>query len=409
MSWINESQILARHQLEKQEAKFRALFEVYPDATLLIDPSDGSTLEFNQVACAQLGYTPAEFAQLRIIDYEAQESAEDIAAHIHKILTEGRDDFDTQHRHKDGRVIDVNIAVSRLDIDERPLLLAVFRNITHRKQEERHKHQIEERLQLATDAANLGIWDYDIRQDRLIWDERMFQLYGLEHEHFNHRFSDWSSCVLPESLCRVETAFQAMIESGQPFDVEFQVRRANDGEIRTLRGLARVIQDDQGQAIRVVGVNEDITERIVASRRLQAEEAKFRGLFERSPVGIAMNDFQTGEFLEFNRAINEPAGYTLDEFRQLSYWDLTPAEYLQEEKILESLKKTGSYGPFQKNIFARTARVIPCCSMVSGPRRPRGAMSSGRSFRTSRRFRRRRAKSAIMSSACSNWPSKAAP
>ncbi|WP_246296918.1 PAS domain S-box protein [Allochromatium humboldtianum] len=353
-------QILARHELEKQEVKFRTLFEVYPDATLLIDPRDGSTLEFNQVACTQLGYTPEEFSRLHISDYEVRESAEEVAAHIHQVLTQGRDEFETQHRCKDGRIIDVSVAVSRLDFDERPVLLTVVRDISRRKQDEHQKRQTEERLQLAAEAANLGIWDYDIQLDRLIWDERMFQLYGLEPREFGYRFLDWSSLVLPDSLQRVEADFRDLIQFGRPFDVEFQIRRAIDGEIRTLRGLARVTHDHLGQAIRVVGVNEDITDRIVANRRLQAEEAKFRGLFERSPVGIAMNDFQTGEFLEFNRAINEPAGYTQEEFRQLSYWDLTPDEYFpEEEKALESVRKTGSYGPFQKEYIRKDGSRYP--------------------------------------------------
>jgi two-component system, sensor histidine kinase and response regulator len=149
--------------------------------------------------------------------------------------------------------------------------------------------------------------------------------------------------IRPALRCRV---------SNSPRD-----RWRNLGRCAVWRGLPI---DRSGQAVRVVGVNEDITDRISANRRLQSEEAKFRGLFERSPVGIAMNDFQTGEFLEFNRATNEPAGYTPEEFRQLSYWDLTPTEYLSEEqKILESLKANGSYGPFQKEYIRKDGSRYP--------------------------------------------------
>lgn len=269
-------------ELEKQEVKFRTLFGVYPDATLLIDPRDGSALEFNQVACTQLGYTPEEFSRLRVSDYEVQESAEEVAEHIHRVLTQGRDEFETRHRCKDGRIIDVSVAVSRLDLDGRPVLLAVVRDISRRKRDERQKRQTEERLQLATEAANLGIWDYDIQQDHLIWDERMFQLYGLEPRAFGYRFLDWSSLVLPESLRRVEADFQALIQSGRPFDVEFQIRRHIDGELRTLRGLARVIHDDQGRATRVVGVNEDITKFQEAQREIRDREQRLQQLAEQS-------------------------------------------------------------------------------------------------------------------------------
>ncbi len=353
-------EVETRRRLEQQEYRFRTLFEFYPDATLLIDPNDYSTLEFNRAAYEQLGYTREEFKRLRIPDYEAKETAEDVAIHVHNIVTQGFDSFETQHRHKTGRVLDIHVTVSRVVFEDQPLLLAVFRDITRRKEAERQLRQSEERLKLAADAAHLGIWDYDVQYDWLFWDERMFELYGAAPEGFGHRLNDWLTLLTPESIPEVDAGLAALITSDQPFDIEFQIRRADTGEIRTLRALARAIRDDSGQALRIVGVNEDITGRILASRRLQAEEAKFRGLFELSPVGIAMNDFQTGKFLEFNRAVNEPAGYTRDEFAQLTFWDITPKEYLPKElEALESLNKTGYYGPYQKEYIRKDGTRYP--------------------------------------------------
>ncbi|QIK38455.1 PAS domain S-box protein [Caldichromatium japonicum] len=347
-------------RLEQEEHKFRTLFDFYPDATLLIDPSDYSTLEFNRIAYEQLGYTAEEFKKLRIPDYEARETPQDVAAHIRNIIIHGCDTFETQHRCKDGQILDIHVAVSRVVFDKRPLLLAVFRNITRRKEAERQLRQSEERLKLATDAAHLGILDYDLQYDWLFWDERMYALYGCIPETFGHRLKDWLALLVPESIPAVEAGLAALIASDQSFDIDFQIRRTDTGEVRTLRALARVIRDELGQALRIVGINEDITERILASRRLQSEEAKFRGLFELSPVGIAMNDFQTGRFLEFNRAANEPTGYTSEEFSQLTFWDLTPKEYLpQELAALESLAKNGYYGPYQKEYIRKDGSRYP--------------------------------------------------
>ncbi|MTW20045.1 PAS domain S-box protein [Allochromatium palmeri] len=345
---------MATTEVVRQEAKFRALFEIYPDGILLIDPSDGSTLEFNQVACAQLGYTPAEFSGVCISDYEVQESTQDVAAHVQKILTQGRDEFETQHRRKDGRVIDVNVTVSRLDLDERPLLLAVFRDISRRKQNERQKRQVEERLQLATEAAHLGIWDYDIQQDRLIWDERMFQLYGLEPRLFGYRFVDWSSLVLPESLQRVKADFQALIESSQPFDVEFQIRRPSDSEVRTLRGLARVIRDDQGQAIRVVGVNEDITKLQEAQREILDRERRLQQLAEQSRTVTWEVDTQ-GRYTYLSPVAEIVWGYAPDEIvGQCHFYDLHP------EPEREAFKKSVFQAFVQKMKFQGYVNPILC-------------------------------------------------
>ncbi|MFO8042735.1 MAG: response regulator [Alkalispirochaeta sp.] len=91
-----------------------------------------------------------------------------------------------------------------------------------------------------------------------------------------------------------------------------------------------------------------------------AEASKYRELFEMAPVGIALNDYKTGEFLEFNAAVNEPAGYTPAEFEALSYWELTPREYLpEEEKQLESMEVHGYYGPFEKEYIRKDGSRYP--------------------------------------------------
>lgn len=93
---------------------------------------------------------------------------------------------------------------------------------------------------------------------------------------------------------------------------------------------------------------------------LSMQEAKFRGLFEMAPVGIALNDYHTGTFLEFNAAINEPAGYTPEEFRELSYWQLTPEEYFEaEQQQLRSMEERGYYGPFEKEYIRKDGSRYP--------------------------------------------------
>ncbi|MBK5930217.1 PAS domain S-box protein [Halochromatium salexigens] len=347
-------------ELQEQEKKFRVLFEYSPDAMVVIDPANGATLEFNHRAHAQLGYSAEEFARLCLRDYEAKETPEETAAHVHNIITQGHDEFETLHRHKDGHLLHIQVSAIYLELNQQPRLMAILRDISQQKQAEQQLIESRERLQLAADAAEFGIWDYDLEHDRLFWDARMFDLYGVDPAQFQGCLQDWADRLHPESRQQAEAAFRALVEHDQHFDIKIQVERTNDQACRTLRGLARVIRDGQGRAIRVVGINEDVSDRIAAEHRLAAEEAKFRGLFERSPVGIAMNDFATGDFLEFNAAIHEPTGYSEEEFRQLSYWELTPEQYLPlEQQALEELRETGFYGPFEKEYIRKDGSRYP--------------------------------------------------
>lgn len=96
------------------------------------------------------------------------------------------------------------------------------------------------------------------------------------------------------------------------------------------------------------------------SLALQRSEEKFRILFERSPIGMAMVDNATGEFLEVNDAILGSVGYSREEFLSLSFWDITPKEYeSQELEQLKSLISIGSFGPSEKEYIRKDGSRYP--------------------------------------------------
>ena len=89
-------------------------------------------------------------------------------------------------------------------------------------------------------------------------------------------------------------------------------------------------------------------------------ETRLRLLFKQSPVGIALNNFDTGEFIEVNDTFVKSTGYTAEEIKSLSYWDITPEKYKKQEAIqLDKLKKTGKYGPYEKEYRHKDGSLYP--------------------------------------------------
>lgn len=89
--------------------------------------------------------------------------------------------------------------------------------------------------------------------------------------------------------------------------------------------------------------------------RKRATEIRLRSLFEMAPVGIALNDFTTGEFVDANSALLQQTGYDKQEFQKLSYFDITPIEYqVAETEQLEQLKQTGHFGPYEKHYIKKS-------------------------------------------------------
>ncbi|MBL1263743.1 sensor domain-containing protein [Methylomicrobium sp. RS1] len=106
------------------------------------------------------------------------------------------------------------------------------------------------------------------------------------------------------------------------------------------------------------------------SQHLKENEEKLRGLYELSPLGIALTDMK-GRFIEFNEAFRRICGYSADELKNLDYWALTPQEYeSQEAEQLESLLRVGYYGPYEKEYRNKSGQRIPLRlngMLVSGP------------------------------------------
>lgn len=89
-------------------------------------------------------------------------------------------------------------------------------------------------------------------------------------------------------------------------------------------------------------------------------QIKFRMLFEQSPVGMALVLHETGEFLEVNNSVLESTGYTKEEFLKLSYWEITPREYEEQEiKQLQTLNETGRFGPNFKEYIRKDGSRYP--------------------------------------------------
>ena len=121
------------------------------------------------------------------------------------------------------------------------------------------------RLQLAIDGAGLGIWDWDVEQDRLVWDDSNYRLYGVNKDEFSGAFDAWSQCLVPEDRERATGDVQAALRGEREYRSDFRIRRA-DGAVRTIRGMAQTIRRADGRPVRMVGVNRDVTDMINAER-----------------------------------------------------------------------------------------------------------------------------------------------
>lgn len=152
-----QEDITERKQMEKalrdSEVRFRVIFAQSPDGIVLLDPETMRVVDFNESAHRTLQYTREEFAQLRVCDYECVESPEEIAAHVQKLLAQGRDQFETLHRAKDGQVRDVLVNAKVIELSGRRLILSMFHELNEKKRMDDRLQKLQAEL---THVARLG-------------------------------------------------------------------------------------------------------------------------------------------------------------------------------------------------------------------------------------------------------------
>lgn len=144
---------------------------------------------------------------------------------------------------------------------------SIGEDITEQRQASALLAESRYRLALATESARIGIWDWNVVADKMLWDPQMYALYGIRAQDFTGAVDAWHKGLHPDSRGRAEAEIVAALDGSKDFHTEFRVVWPNN-EVRDIEAHAVVKRDEHGTAIRMTGVNWDITARKQAASRV---------------------------------------------------------------------------------------------------------------------------------------------
>ncbi len=171
--------------MQDAESRYRFLVEQSPDGIVLIEPETARILEFNDTAHRQLGYSREEFARLNISDLEDAETPEETAARIARVTRNGRDDFDTRHRTRQGDIRNVHVTAQATTMLGRPVYHCVWRDITERKIADAALIASETRYRRLFESARDGILILDAETGMIVdVNPYLIEILGFSRDAF---------------------------------------------------------------------------------------------------------------------------------------------------------------------------------------------------------------------------------
>ena len=264
--------------LRESEELYRSTFELTPVGVAHVDP-DGNWLRVNPRLCEIIGYSESELRSRTFKDITYPDDLAEDLEQAEKVKKRELETYSMEKRYlrKDGSLVWVNLTVSGVRNVDGSLkhFISVVEDISPRKQVEEALRDSQKQLALALASSKTAMFDWDVAESRGKWNPEMTAIYGFQPKDQYITAEEWRSLFHPEDVERLRVEAQVLWKEGDEFRFEFRTSPRN-GKLKWVSSHGRIIRDQGGKAVRLIGIHTDISDRRALATGTRRQKALVR-------------------------------------------------------------------------------------------------------------------------------------
>ncbi|SFN72581.1 PAS domain S-box protein [Salegentibacter flavus] len=352
-------------EIKQNEIRFKSVIEGTDVGTWEWNVQTGETV-FNERWAEITGYTLEELTPISIETWMKLAHPDDLEESGRRLDScfEKKTEYyelEARMKHKAGHWVWVydRGKVFEWTKDGKPLIMyGTHQDITERKHREERLRISEEAFRGNFENAAIGMALLDEKGKWLKVNDKLCQIVGYSQEELCElTFQDITH---PDDLNSDLTFLQELIEDKRD---HYQMEKRyfhKKGHIVHILLAVSMVRNNEAKVLYFISQIIDISESKKLLSDIDYQKNLLSALYNLSPIGIALNDYETGKFLDVNDKLLEPTGYSKEEFLSFSYWDTTPGKYEPLEKnMLKQIESKGSYDLFEKEYIRKDGTTYP--------------------------------------------------
>jgi PAS domain S-box-containing protein len=357
----------AEEIIRESEAKYRTLVENIPQSIFMKD-RNYRWISINENFARQLGIKPNDIIGKVDRDLFPGDIADKYHADDVRIMKTGKTEEFEEESILDGRHVWVNTVKTPVKDEKENIvgILGIFWDITERKLAEEELIISKERLLFATEGANLGIWNWNIVTDELIWSDKCKALFGVPPDE-TMSYQRFSDALHPDDRIRTDMAVKDALDNHKDYDIEYRSLWP-DESIHWLAAKGRGFYDATGKAVRLEGIVLDVTERKQAEDVLRESEERYRSTLDNMLEGCQIIGFDW-RYLFVNTVAARQGLSTKEELIGHNMVEKYPGiektemfnrvKQCMEKRIAEAMENEFTYQDGSKGWFALSMQPVP--------------------------------------------------